>query len=189
LGSGSKFSLGARVSCHLVSGVLQSSLLTAGSLGHNNGFHPTYRGFKTWLGLPYSGDMGCLDSTPQACKPSYSRKVGQPSCPALCPPDASGVQTDWSHAPLPVGQRVGDGSNEPVAIPLFDSTGPRCSGHVNCSSDITQQPFNPFALNHRYAERAGEIFARFKPGSGVDAGKPFLLYVAFAHTHVRTGLR
>ena len=155
-------------------------------LGHNNGYHPTYRGFNTWLGLPYSGDMGCLDSTPQACKADYSRKIGQPACPALCPADAAEphhTRNLSDFAELPAGQRVGDGSNQPVAIPLFDSTGPRCSGHVNCSSDITQQPFNPFALNHRYAERAGELFARFKPGSGVDAGKPFLLYVAFAHTH------
>ena len=162
--------------------------LTSQHLGHNNGYHPTYRGFKTWLGLPYSGDMGCLDSTPQACKPSYSRKSGQPSCPGLCPPDEAEMHQSGVAMDLPVGQQAGDGSNEPVAIPLFDSTGPRCSGHTNCSSDITEQPFNPFALNHRYAERAGEIFARFKSG-GVDAGKPFLLYVAFAHTHVRTLLQ
>jgi arylsulfatase A-like enzyme len=70
-----------------------------------------------------------------------------------------------------------------VGRPRQDSTGPRCSGHVNCSQDIVQQPYNPFALNSRYAERAAEIFARFKPGAGADAGKPFLLYVAFAHTH------
>jgi hypothetical protein len=172
-------------------------------LGHNNGYHPTYRGFKTYLGLPYSGDMGCLDSTPQACKPSYSRTIGQPACPALCPAD------DASSARFDAGAvdefyDAGDFSNEPVAIPLFDSSGPRCSGHVslrlfphialaqrlnwlgvaqvNCSQDISQQPFDPFALNHRYAVRAGEIFARFKAG-GPDAGKPFLLYVAFAHTH------
>eukprot|EP01047_Picozoa_sp_COSAG01_P014063 COSAG01_NODE_677_length_14312_cov_10.195314_4_plen_114_part_00 len=56
--------------------------------------------------------------------------------------------------------------------------------HASCSQDITQQPFNPFALNHRYASRAAQIFGRFSPtGSGADAGKPFLLYVAFAHTH------
>ena len=30
-------------------------------LGHNAPYHPTYRGFQSWLGLPYSGDMGCLD--------------------------------------------------------------------------------------------------------------------------------
>ena len=60
-----------------------------------------------------------------------------------------------------------------------DSSGPNCSGHVDCSQDIIQQPYNPFALNSRYAERAFEIFERFKPGSGADAGKPFFLYVAF----------
>ena len=155
-------------------------------LGHNNGYHPTYRGFKTYLGLPYSGDMGCLDSTPQACKPSYSRTVGQPACPALCPPDsadARGSGSGFIAGAVDEFYDAGDFfSNQPVAIPLFDSSGPRCSGHVNCSQDISQQPFDPFALNHRYAVRASEIFSRFKAG-GPDAGKPFLLYVAFAHTH------
>ena len=60
----------------------------------------------------------------------------------------------------------------------------RSNREISPFADITQQPFNPFALNHRYAERAAEIFDRFKPGGdGADAGKPFLLYVAFAHTH------
>eukprot|EP01046_Picozoa_sp_COSAG06_P088256 COSAG06_NODE_34681_length_471_cov_0.653226_1_plen_141_part_01 len=87
-------------------------------LGHNNGYHPTYRGFNTWLGLPYSGDMGCLDSTPQACKADYSRKIGQPACPALCPADAAEPHhtRNISELELPAGQRVGDGSNQPVAI-------------------------------------------------------------------------
>ena len=63
-------------------------------LGHNSGFHPTYRGFQTWLGLPYSGDMGCIDTTPQGCKPSYNRSVGQPACPAFCPLDVPDTAVD-----------------------------------------------------------------------------------------------
>ena len=40
---------------------------TAGKwhLGHNAPYSPTYRGFDTYLGLPFSGDMGCIDTTPQ----------------------------------------------------------------------------------------------------------------------------
>ena len=201
-------------------------------LGHNIGYHPTYRGFKTWLGLPYSGDMGCLDSTPQACKPSYSRTVGQPACPALCPKDshvgvtasgASQLSNEENEALIYSGEG-GDFSNQPVAIPLFNSSGLHCSGKANvresnsaaaalllalpdpialsasarcciyvalsltmgsycslctqCSDDIIEQPYNPFELNHRYAGRAAQLFAQFKGDP-----KPFLLYVAFAHTH------
>lgn len=67
--------------------------------------------------------MGCLDSTPQACKPSYSRTVGQPSCPALCPADGEAPRPHTAGhddaQSIPAGQRAGDGSNQPVAIPLF----------------------------------------------------------------------
>lgn len=63
-------------------------------LGHNAPYSPTYRGFKSWLGLPYSGDMGCLDSAPQGCKASYSRTKGQPACPALCAANGAAQQHD-----------------------------------------------------------------------------------------------
>jgi hypothetical protein len=36
-------------------------------LGHNKPYSPTYRGFDAYFGLPYSGDMGCIDSSPQGC--------------------------------------------------------------------------------------------------------------------------
>lgn len=78
-------------------------------LGHAYGYSPTFRGFDTWLGLPYSGDMGCLDSTPQGCKASYDRHVQQPACPALCPADNSTDRTQ-------------------TAIPLYDSVSRNCSG-------------------------------------------------------------
>jgi arylsulfatase G len=94
-------------------------------LGHGFGYSPTFRGFQTWYGLPYSGDMGCIDATPQGCKPSYDRTKGQPACPALCPVDAA--------API-----AGD-----VAIPLYDSSGLNCSGHASCNADIVMQPFDP----------------------------------------------
>ena len=50
------------------------------------------------------------------------------------------------------------------------------------------QPFNPMSLNSQYAARAQKIFAQY--GSNArsamhqsDSLNPFLLYVAFAHTH------
>ena len=48
---------------------------------------PRNCGFVSFYGLPYSGDMGCLDSTPQSCHAETNRSVGQPACPALCPSD------------------------------------------------------------------------------------------------------
>ena len=47
-----------------------------------------------------------------------------------------------------------------------------------------QQPFDPFQLNHRYASRAKDIFARYNPlRRNKWTVSPFFLYVAFAHTH------
>ena len=33
-------------------------------LGHHPQYHPSYRGFDEYVGLPYSNDMGCLDAVP-----------------------------------------------------------------------------------------------------------------------------
>eukprot|EP00927_Polykrikos_kofoidii_P056161 TRINITY_DN50327_c0_g1_i1.p1 TRINITY_DN50327_c0_g1~~TRINITY_DN50327_c0_g1_i1.p1 ORF type:complete len:538 (-),score=48.67 TRINITY_DN50327_c0_g1_i1:208-1821(-) len=123
-------------------------------LGHHSPYSPTYRGFQTWYGLPYSGDMGCIDSSPQGCDPAWDRSHGQPACPALCR------------------------NTTATAIPLFDSTGPNCSGKASCNDDIAEQPFRPTHLNEQYAERAVQIINEHG-----KSGKPFFLYFAFAHTH------
>lgn len=127
-------------------------------LGHNAPYSPTYRGFQTWYGLPYSGDMGCIDSTPQGCEPSWSRSHGQPACPALCR------------------------NTTATAIPLFDSTGPNCSGKASCNLDIAEQPFRPINLNQQYADRAVQIVKAHG-----QSQEPFFLYMAFAHTHTPLG--
>ncbi|KAM6174778.1 arylsulfatase G [Erethizon dorsatum] len=44
-------------------------------LGHHGSYHPNFRGFDYYFGIPYSHDMGCTDT------PGYNH----PSCPA-CPP-------------------------------------------------------------------------------------------------------
>ncbi|XP_077636560.1 arylsulfatase G isoform X2 [Crocuta crocuta] len=43
-------------------------------LGHHGSYHPNFRGFDYYFGIPYSHDMGCTDT------PGYNH----PSCPA-CP--------------------------------------------------------------------------------------------------------
>uniref|UniRef100_A0A9L0RVM9 Arylsulfatase G n=1 Tax=Equus caballus TaxID=9796 RepID=A0A9L0RVM9_HORSE len=44
-------------------------------LGHHGSYHPNFRGFDYYFGIPYSHDMGCTDT------PGYNL----PPCPA-CPP-------------------------------------------------------------------------------------------------------
>ncbi|XP_046278618.1 arylsulfatase G isoform X2 [Marmota monax] len=44
-------------------------------LGHHGSYHPNFRGFDYYFGIPYSHDMGCTDA------PGYDH----PPCPA-CPP-------------------------------------------------------------------------------------------------------
>lgn len=68
------------------------------------------------------------------------------------------------------------------------STDFNCSGH-ECAQDILEQPFNPFQLNHKYAQHAVNIIKKYSntdvawQNSPETANKQFFLYVAFAHTH------
>lgn len=139
-------------------------------LGHSNLYHPTYRGFDTYTGLPYSGDMGCLDLNPRGCGAGHH---AGPSCPARCGAD---------------DQAAALGGDE-TAIPLYASSndwdGTNCSSR-NCSQEIILAPFNPNTLNEHYTRRAEDIFARYGAG-GAKEGTPLFLYVAFAHTHTPMG--
>jgi len=126
----------------------------------------------------------------------------QPACPAFCLPDTG------TASPLDAGQQEPE-----IAIPLYDSTGFNCSGHASCNDDIAMQPFNPvrvnrataflrpsafsdrcvcpdtlqLTLNDQYADRAVNIIERYSKDShrltNTSQTNPFLLYVAFAHTH------
>ena len=144
-------------------------------LGHNAPHHPTYFGFETFYGLPYSGDMGCLDDTPQGCHADWDRTKGQPACPARCPDDEG-------HGGC--GSAGGSAEGGCVAVPLYDTNGTRCGGK-DCAASIVQQPYDAFGLNSRYAERARAIIAAGAgAGAGASAGsRPLFVYVAFAHTH------
>ena len=134
-------------------------------LGHAAGYHPTYRGFQSFNGLPYSGDMGCLDVSAKGCT-----ELGSPACPALCPVDSSGGNGD-------------------TAVPHYVSSQPwagtNCSGRA-CSEEIRDAPFDPNALNTHYVARVEKIVERYGRG-GAREGTPLFLYVAFAHTHTPMG--
>ena len=93
---------------------------------------------------------------------------------------AAGEDASWSPRLEPLAEW--DNHNPDTAIPLYGSTGAQCSGHADCGKDITLAPFDPFQLSTAYKKRAQEVFSTYGSG-GKNAGKPFFLYVAFAHTH------
>ncbi|XP_062031477.1 arylsulfatase G isoform X3 [Lepus europaeus] len=77
-------------------------------LGHHGSYHPNFRGFDYYFGIPYSHDMGCTDS------PGYN----YPPCPACPqrdgPSSASGrpfllyMGLAHMHVPLPATQPPAD---------------------------------------------------------------------------------
>lgn len=127
--------------------------------GHAPGFHPTYRGFDEYLGVPYSIDMGCVDVSCQNLPME-----------APCPQNSSGKPKPPPDTGTP-------------ALPLYNSTGPNCTGHASCNADIAQQPVDLTSLADVYAEGADEFISRHGAG-GSRAGIPFFLYMAFSHVHV-----
>ena len=125
-------------------------------LGHNEGFHPTYRGFRTYTGLPYSGDMGCIDIVPKGCGMPDGDAPGSPACPGMCPPDGPPESNATTAA--------ASGADPVTAIPLYGSSdawaGTNCSGRP-CSEEIILAPFNPNDLNTHYVARSTEIVQRY----------------------------
>ena len=99
-------------------------------LGTNPPYHPTYRGFQKYFGVPYSVDMGCTNN-PGADIPA--RKV-------CCAP-AMGQNDSCSQ--------------EAPALPLYNSTGYNCSSNsLSCNGDIVEQPVNLTTLTKRYSDFA-----------------------------------
>lgn len=98
-------------------------------LGTTPGFHPTYRGFERYLGLPYSVDMGCTDMG------------GADTTPRIC--HKGPVKPTSKQWLLP--------------LPLYDS-GLNCSGATDtCNGVIVEQPVNFTTLSDRYAMFADEF--------------------------------
>ena len=123
--------------------------------GTNPGFHPTYRGFDHYIGLPYSVDMGCTDTG--GFDRGTNRKCG----------------------------RGKDGPTETqykLPLPLYRST-TNCSGQTtgSCNGVIAQAPVNFTTLSDRYADFADEFIGNHSTAAG--AADPFFLYVPFSHIH------
>ena len=125
-------------------------------LGVAPGYHPTYRGFDKYLGLPYSVDMGCTDQG------GYDR------------PHRGACNKE--HPGLTPHQWV-------LPLPLYQSDGPNCTGLVNgtdahCNADIIEAPVNFDTLSDKYAAFATEFIA-----NATTDKRPFFLYVPFSHVH------
>ena len=130
-------------------------------LGHSHnktsgtGYHPTWRGYDGYVGVPYSIDMGCTNS---ALSPAG---VPQHGCATSGPAQSTSL-----------------------GIPLYNSTH-QCDDSLGstCSGSIAQQPADLTGLDDYYGTAAEKFLSRFGP-SGADAGKPFFLYLPFSHVHV-----
>ena len=121
--------------------------------GHAVNYHPTWRGFDSYLGPPYSLDMGCVNT---ALTENGTRKHG-------------------CHDSGPANQ----GS---PALPLYNSTTPRCTG-VACSSTIVEQPADLTTLDGHYVDAANRFFVQHAAGGPLH-DRPFLAYIPLSHVHV-----
>lgn len=130
-------------------------------LGMANGHHPLDRGFASYVGLPYSNDMGC-----SSCQAITYWDVNN-TAPGLCPSCASG--------PKPVGGKdfschrdsIGGGCIDTLALPIF------------YNRTIDQQPVDLRTVSGQYATAGARFIA-----DSAAMGVPFFLYVANSHVHV-----
>ena len=134
-------------------------------LGMAHGHQPTARGFDSWVGLPYSSDMGCAARRTSVMAPdNAARTIFCPACqhggdpPPSCPADNS--------CGRPVGCYDSVGATA-LGVPFFRNF------------TIVEQPADLDALSDRYAAAA-----RAFVGGAVESGRPFFLYYAAAHVHV-----
>ena len=96
-----------------------------------------------------------------------------------CPKSIRKPQAPWAATvpaaadPPPFGQ--------PLALPLYHSTGPNCTGEDTgtCNGDIIQQPVVLQDLSVKYDNYSATFIA-----DSAASGQPFLLYAAFTHVHV-----
>jgi arylsulfatase G len=152
-----------------------TAMLGKWHLGATQQYHPTSRGFGSYLGIPYSPDMGCTDV------PGYNLPP-VPKCPppvngsAAAHEAAAGATASEEAAVGPRGLQVGGSP----ALPLYNTTGFNCSDQP-CDASILEQPANITTVSSRYGAAAADYIAKHAAGSNAA---PFLLYVAFMHVHV-----
>ncbi|CAF3892068.1 unnamed protein product [Rotaria sp. Silwood1] len=133
-------------------------------LGHQPPFHPSYRGFDEYIGVPYSIDMGCTDN-PGAYRPPLQ----------VCPKDPS-LYFEQKHE-HPDDLRKVIEADLTVGIPLYQCLTPRCPDD-NCNKEIIEQPVNLSTLTQSYIDNDRGFIQ-----SSVEAKKPFFLYLPLSHMH------
>ncbi|XP_043441030.1 arylsulfatase G isoform X1 [Prionailurus bengalensis] len=127
-------------------------------LGHHGSYHPNFRGFDYYFGIPYSHDMGCTDT------PGYNH----PPCPACPRGDGDGPSSHGNECCLWFLHRTHERDcYTDVALPMYENL------------NIVEQPVNLSGLAQKYAEKATQFIQHASA-----SGRPFLLYVALAHMHV-----
>jgi arylsulfatase G len=126
-----------------------------------NGHHPNRRGFDSYVGLPYSNDMGCGAQPTDVMAPQNTERTSFcPACqsdgepPPVCPADPSCGRSNGCY-----GMDMG--------VPLF------------FNETIVQQPASLDGLSDVYAQHTRSFIAH-----AAAAGEPFFLYYAAAHMHV-----
>jgi arylsulfatase G len=134
-------------------------------LGHLPPYHPSYRGFDEYIGIPYSIDMGCTDN-PGANHPPAR----------VCPKDPP-LYFEQKHEHPDDIRKVIE-ADLTVGIPLYQCLTPRCPDD-NCNKEIIEQPVNLSTLTQSYIDNDRRFIQR-----SVEAKKPFFLYLPLSHMHV-----
>ncbi|XP_074871072.1 arylsulfatase G isoform X2 [Carettochelys insculpta] len=146
-------------------------------LGHHGLYHPNFRGFDYYFGIPYSHDMGCTDT------PGYNL----PPCPA-CP----------RHSPA---ASLGRDCYTKVALPLFENSTivQQPANLTGLAAEYAEKAtqFIQHARSHSKEVLVAKSSARklacarnrmvwTTPIGSPDAerGRPFFLYLALSHMHV-----
>ena len=131
-------------------------------LGTYDGFTPVDRGFDSYVGVPYSIDMGC------AAQPTITAWICANDTAMLCPACPFDPNPIPSHFPPDQScGRLSGCADANLGLPIW----------VN--KTIVQQPANLDTLSARY----GDEIERFIETSA-QSGDPFFLYFAASHVHV-----
>ena len=134
-------------------------------LGHLPPFHPSYRGFDEYIGVPCSLDAGCTDN-PGANRPPAK----------VCPKDPP-LNFEQTHEHPDDLRRVVEAALT-VGIPLYQCLTPRCLDD-NCNKHIIEQPVNLSTLTQSYIDNDRRFIQR-----SVQAKQSFFLYLPLSHMHV-----
>lgn len=134
-------------------------------LGHQPPYHPSYRGFDEYIGIPFSIDMGCTDN-PGANHPPVQ----------VCPKDLPPFFEQKHEHPDDLRRIIE--ADLTVGIPLYQCLTPQCPDD-NCNKDIIEQPVNLSTLTQSYIDNDRRFIQR-----SVAAKQPFFLYLPLSHMHV-----